>query len=53
MEVFKIILLVGLIGLTLWLIIDTTIWFIKRFKQRKLEKLKKQNDEVINNDENK
>lgn len=49
MNVVSIVLLVALGGLVCWLTIDTIIYVVKRTKQRKLEKIKKQDDEAINN----
>lgn len=51
MMVFKWIILILVIGLTLWLVIDTIVWLIKRVKQKKLEKLQKLNNQAISNEE--
>lgn len=48
MNVVGIILLVGLCGLVLYLAIDTTIYIVKKVKQKKQEKLNKENQDTSN-----
>lgn len=50
MIVFKYILLAVVICLTLYLIVDTTVFVVKRVKQKKREKIDNQEE---NKDENK
>lgn len=50
MEVVKWILLLGLIALSVWLIVDTTIFAVKKVKEKKAKKLEKQNEIIDNND---
>ena len=38
MNVISIILLIAIIGLTLWLTLETVIWLVKKIKRKKLEK---------------
>lgn len=49
MNVVSVIFLVLAIGLVCWLLIDTIIYVVKRVKQRKIEKIKKDDDNAINN----
>lgn len=52
MEVFKYILFFALLGLVIWLTIDTVIYIVKKVKAKKL-KQKQQANQISNNDENK
>lgn len=50
MEVVKWILLLGMIALATWLVIDTTIFVVKKVKEKKAKKLEQQNKIINNND---
>lgn len=50
MEIAKWIFLILIIGFALWLVIDTTIWAVKKIKAKKQEKLEQQNQIIDNND---
>lgn len=55
MEVFKIILLVVLIGFVAWLVIDTIMYVVKKVKNKKLKKqmsVEKQEDTTNENESN-
>ena len=45
MTPIKWVILIVIIGLTLWLAIDTTIWAIKKIKAKKQEKQKIDNND--------
>lgn len=49
MTVVKWILLIGLIALTIWLVVDTTIYVVKKVKKKKLAK--KSHDNFIDNND--
>lgn len=50
MEVVKWIILLALIGICVWLVVDTTIFAVKKIKEKKAKKLGKQNEIIDNND---
>lgn len=50
MTVFKWILLILVIGLAVYLVIDTTIYAVKKIKAKKKAQLEKQNEVIDNND---
>ena len=45
MLVFKYIILVAIVGFTLYLIVDTTVTVVKKIKQKRKEKLNKDKTE--------
>lgn len=50
MEVAKWIVLIAIIALAIWLVVDTTIFAVKKIKEKKKKQLEKKD---VNNDETK